>query len=133
MTAVSSHFVMVLVDVVIVRYVHLFLCSQISQQTCSVSGMWLKYVGLCKHYRSGVIGLFMLWFTVLVYYCNKNSLWVYGSFLFCKWSIHSVTCKFRIKGVFRRKTTPGLNHWTQSTHRYTKINFLSHCKRTFLK
>jgi hypothetical protein len=76
MTAVSSHFVMVLVDVVIVRYVRLFLCSQISQQTCSVSGMWLKYVGLCKQYRSGVIGLFMLWFTVLVYYCNKYSLWV---------------------------------------------------------
>jgi hypothetical protein len=38
MNAVPSHFVMVLVDV-IVRCVHLFLCSQISQEPCSVSGV----------------------------------------------------------------------------------------------
>ena len=55
---------------------------------------------------------------VSIYYCNENSFWV------CECSIPCVTSKFRIKSVVWRKTTPGLNHWTQSAHRYTKIDFL---------
>ena len=90
-------FVMLLVHVVIVGSVDLFLCWQISQRTCSVAGMWQKYIGLCKRYESGVICLLLLPFIVWVYYCNKNSLSVHRNLLFCEVSIRSITYRFRSK------------------------------------